>query len=159
MRFEYRIGARYLGARRRERFVSIIALISLAGVALGTLTLTLALAIMSGLEEDLRQRLLSFNPHITVERANNGPGDLADLRQRVGKIPGIVGVAPFISGQVLVASSASDTGNGYVTAGVMRGVLPGNNPVLVDLDRTLVEGSLQSLGTSRIGRASCRERV
>jgi lipoprotein-releasing system permease protein len=84
-----------------------------------------------------------------VERANNGPGDLADLRQRVGKIPGIVGVAPFISGQVLVASSASDTGNGYVTAGVMRGVLPGNNPVLVDLGRTLVEGSLQSLGTSR----------
>src|ERR1700694_3967423 len=58
---------RYLRARRRERFVSLIAVISLAGVALGTFALTVVLSVMSGFQEDLRQRLLAFNPHVTVE--------------------------------------------------------------------------------------------
>ena len=68
MRFEYLIGVRYLRARRRERFVSLIAIISLVGVAIGTFALTVVLSVMSGFQEDLRDRLLSFNPHITVEQ-------------------------------------------------------------------------------------------
>ena len=70
VRFEYLIGMRYLRARRRERFVSLIAIISLAGVALGTFALTVVLSVMSGFQEDLRERLLAFNPHVTVESSN-----------------------------------------------------------------------------------------
>src|SRR5436305_10730956 len=67
MRYEYLIGLRYLRARRRERFVSLIAIISMAGVAIGTFALTVVLSVMSGFQEDLRARLLAFNPEITVE--------------------------------------------------------------------------------------------
>ena len=75
MRFEYLIGVRYLRARRRQRFVSLIAVISLVGVTIGTFALTVVLSVMSGFQEDLRDRLLSFNPHVTVERTNVGDGD------------------------------------------------------------------------------------
>ncbi len=79
MRFEYLIGLRYLRARRRERFVSLIAIISLAGVALGTFALTVVLSVMSGFQEDLRQRLLAFNPHVTVQSSNAAAFDPAPL--------------------------------------------------------------------------------
>ena len=67
MRFEFLIGLRYMRARRRERFVSLIAVISLAGVMLGTFALSVNLAVMSGFEEDLHRRLLAFTPHITIQ--------------------------------------------------------------------------------------------
>jgi lipoprotein-releasing system permease protein len=57
---------RYLRARRRERFVSLIGIISLAGVAIGTFALTVTLSVMSGFQKDLRARLLTFNPNIQV---------------------------------------------------------------------------------------------
>src|SRR5579864_6041170 len=83
MGFEYLIGLRYLRARRRERFVSLIAIISLAGVALGTFVLTIVLSVMSGFQEDLRQRLLAFNPHVTVESSNAAAADPALLMGRI----------------------------------------------------------------------------
>jgi len=149
VRFEYLIGARYLRARRKERFVSVIAVISLVGVTLGTFTLTVALSVMSGLEEDLRERLLAFNPHVTLQKTGGNLADFQRLQPVVSSIPGIAGTAPFISGQVLVASNVSPAANGFVSAGVMRGVVPGNNPVLADLNRTLTAGDLESLGKKR----------
>src|SRR5271155_5526535 len=101
MRFEYLIGMRYLRARRRERFVSLIAIISLAGVALGTFALTVVLSVMSGFQEDLRDRLLAFNPHITVEGTAESAGGIDALRRQIAAMPGVVGVAPFITSQVL----------------------------------------------------------
>ena len=83
VRFEYLIGIRYLRARRRERFVSLIALISLVGVALGTFALTVVLSVMSGFQEDLRDRLLAFNPQITLEKTGASTGDYADLSRRI----------------------------------------------------------------------------
>jgi lipoprotein-releasing system permease protein len=79
VRFEYLIGLRYLRARRRERFVSLIAIISLAGVALGTFALTVVLSVMSGFQEDLRQRLLAFNPHVTVQSSSAAAFDPVPL--------------------------------------------------------------------------------
>ena len=102
MRFEYLVGIRYLRARRRERFVSLIALISLIGVAIGTFALTVVLAIMSGLQEDLRDRLLAFSPQITVTAAGATATNLPRLQRAVAAMPGVTGVAPFISSQVMV---------------------------------------------------------
>src|SRR6266436_3160679 len=93
MRFEYLIGMRYLRARRRERFVSLIALISLGGVAIGTFALTVVLAVMSGLQEDLRDRLLALNPHIVVTTTDPAAAaSQAGLQQRIAAIGGVVGV-------------------------------------------------------------------
>lgn len=145
MRFEYLIGIRYLRARRRERFVSLIALISLIGVAIGTFALTLVLSVMTGFQEDLRDRLLAFNPHITVESSEMGRIAPDGLRQRIASMTGVAGVSAFITSQVMAVSLTSGGVPGYVSGGTLRGVIAHNNPVLTDLQSTLEIGSLESL--------------
>jgi len=145
VRFEYLIGIRYLRARRRERFVSLIALISLTGVALGTFALTVVLSVMSGFQEDLRDRLLAFNPHITLEKSGESQVNLDTLQGKIAAIPGIIGVAPFIASQVMAVSTTPAGLPGYVSGGTLRGVMAGTNPVLTELSQTLTSGSLDVL--------------
>ena len=145
MRFEYLIGMRYLRARRRERFVSLIAAISLAGVALGTFALTVVLSVMSGFQEDLRQRLLAFNPHVTVESSNAAAADLAPLMTQITALPGVEAAAPYVSSQVMAVSTNAQGVPAYVAGGVLRGVVAANNPVLTELTQTLKAGGLDAL--------------
>jgi lipoprotein-releasing system permease protein len=161
MRFEYLIGLRYLRARRRERFVSTIAMISLGGVAIGTLALTVALSVMSGFQEDLRGRLLSFTPEITVERVDGAVWAPADLQRKISAVGGIVASAPYVSSQVMAVSSTPSGAPGYVEGGVLRGVVARDNPVLTQLQRTLERGDIESLDTDHkitiIDRGQSRE--
>jgi lipoprotein-releasing system permease protein len=145
VRFEYLIGVRHLRARRRERFVSVIALISLAGVALGTFALTAALSVMSGFQEDLRDRLLAFTPQITVERSDGRTWNAANLERRISALAGVVAVTPFVSSQVMVVAGSSTGHPAYVSGGMLRGVVAKDNPVLTELKRTLTQGSLAAL--------------
>src|SRR5580700_12309190 len=108
VRFEYLIGIRYLRARRRERFVSLIAVISLAGVALGTFALTVVLSVMSGFQEDLRQRLLAFNPHVTLRSTDAAAFDPAPLLSRIASVPGVEADAPYVSSQVMAVSTNAE---------------------------------------------------
>ncbi|MGO9449841.1 MAG: FtsX-like permease family protein [Candidatus Binataceae bacterium] len=149
MRFEYLIGIRYLRARRRERFVSMIAFISLTGVTLGTFALTVALSVMSGFEEDLRTRLLAFTPEVTIERADGGIWDPAEMSRKIAAIPGIAAASPFVSSQVMAVSNTPSGTPGYVEPGMLRGVVSRDNPVLTQLQKTLQKGSLDSLDTEQ----------
>jgi lipoprotein-releasing system permease protein len=110
--------------------------------------LTVDLAVMSGFEEDLHQRLLNFTPHLTIETPQQeGPASAA-LQARIGSIRGVVGVAPYVSGQVLLASAGNGISAGYVKSGaVMRGVIAPKNPVLAELSRTMTPGALEAVGT------------
>jgi lipoprotein-releasing system permease protein len=148
VRFEYLIGIRYLRARRRERFVSLIAVISLAGVAIGTFALTVVLSVMSGFQEDLRDRLLAFNPQITVEPSAGATIDLAALARRMAAIPGIDAVAPYAGAQVMVVSTTPQGLPAYVSGGAMRAVVARDNPVLRELQTSLTVGSLAALDTT-----------
>jgi lipoprotein-releasing system permease protein len=139
------IGLRYLRARRRERFVSIIAIISLAGVTLGTFTLTVALSVMSGFQEDLRNRLLAFTPQVTIERIDGGVWNPSELEKKIRTLPEISGVAPFVTSTVMAVSNSDAGVPGYVSGGILRGVEPHNNPVLKELKDTLEYGSLDGL--------------
>ncbi|MGH7839065.1 MAG: ABC transporter permease, partial [Candidatus Binataceae bacterium] len=141
MRFEYLIGIRYLRARRHERFVSLIALISLAGVAIGTFALTVVLAVMSGFEEDLRARLLAFTPEVAVTVGPGESGRIAGLSARIAALPGISGVARFASSQVMLVSTTADGVPAYVAGGALRAVEARHNPVLRELETTLTAGS------------------
>ena len=145
MRFEYLIGMRYLRARRRERFVSLIAVISLAGIALGTFALTVVLSVMSGFQEDLRQRLLAFNPHVTVQSSSAAAVNLAPLRGRILALPGVEAAAPYVSSQVMAVSTNPAGVPAYVAGGVLRGVVAANNPVLTELKETMKVGGLDAL--------------
>jgi lipoprotein-releasing system permease protein len=136
-----------LRARRQERFVSLIAVISLAGVMLGTFALSVDLSVMSGFEEDLHHRLLAFTPHLTIQSPPGQSPDRGDLAARIGKLPGVAGVAPYISGQVLLASAETATSPGYVKSGaVLRGVIAPKNPVLAGLSEALTPHALDALG-------------
>jgi lipoprotein-releasing system permease protein len=139
---------RYLRARRRERFVSLIAVISLAGVALGTFALTVVLSVMSGFQEDLRQRLLAFNPHVTLRSTDAAAFDPAPLLGRIASVPGVEADAPYVSSQVMAVSTNAEGVPAYVAGGVLRGVVAANNPVLTELKQTLKVGGLDALERS-----------
>jgi len=136
---------RYLRARRRERFVSLIAVISLTGVTLGTFALTVALSVMSGFQEDLRSRLLAFTPEVTVERSDGAAWNPAQLSHEIAAMPSVSAVAPYISSQVMAVSNTPSGAPGYVSGGILRGVVAQHNPVLSELTRTLQSGTLASL--------------
>jgi lipoprotein-releasing system permease protein len=135
------IGLRYLRARRRERFVSMIAAISLAGIAIGSFALTVTLSVMSGFQRDLRDRLLAFNPQITIQKSGGGLWQSAAVARKIAALPGVVAVAPFITSQVMAVSNNAAGLPAYVSGGILRGVIAANNPVLTELGRTLLSGT------------------
>jgi lipoprotein-releasing system permease protein len=150
VRYEYLIATRYLQARRRERFVSLIAIISLVGVFLGTFAMATALSMMSGFQVDLRQRLLAFTPQVVVERADQQVWNPAELEQKIEHLPGVAAVAPFLSSQIMAVAQNDAGVPSYVSGGILRGVVAQNNPVLTELQKTLETGSsLASLDQTR----------
>ena len=89
MPYELFIGLRYLKAKRKATFISIITVISTAGVALGVMALIIVLAVMTGFEEDLTDKILGTNAHIVVMKSS---GEMADYGDLMGKLKGLGGV-------------------------------------------------------------------
>lgn len=113
---ERMVAFRYLRARRQEGFVSVIAIFSLAGIALGVATLIVTLSIMNGFRTELLGRILGFGGHISVYAAQGPLGDFEATASRIAGLPGIVDVRPVIDGQVLVAANRQSAG------AVVRGI-------------------------------------
>lgn len=146
------MASRYLRAKRKERFFSLITAISLAGVALGTFSLTVALSVMSGFEQALRARLLAFTPRLTVTVKERQDGAFLDrLSRRLKGVAGITDAAPFAASKVLVVSSDLEGRPAYVSGATLRGLAPGQSPILGELSRALVAGSLRALAEPRQG--------
>src|SRR5712671_6483193 len=103
MSLELFIALRYLLARRKQAFISLISLISTIGVAVGVMALVIALALMTGLQGELRDRILGSTAHVYVWKT----GGIVDYEAEVAKlraIPGVVGAGPAILGKALVVS-------------------------------------------------------
>ena len=103
MRFELFIALRYLLARRKQAFISVISLISTVGVAVGVIALIVALALMTGIQGELRDRILGSTAHIYVWKT----GGIEDYRAEVQKlrtVPHVLGGAPAIMGMALISS-------------------------------------------------------
>jgi lipoprotein-releasing system permease protein len=139
MRYELFIGLRYLRAKRKEAFISLITVISMLGVMIGVMTLNIVLAVMTGFEEDLRDRILGFNPQVIVLSFNGTISDYHGLADRIRQVPGVVAAAPFIYGQVMLSAQQN------VTGAVVRGVGPASEGV-VELQRHLKQGDITELG-------------
>ncbi len=108
--FSLFVGLRYLRARRRERFISLITWIALGGVFLGVTTLNLVLGIMSGFEEDLRDRILGFQAHVVVQGKDGALPDPSGVLELVQSTPGVGGAAPVVIGQVMLTTTAGVAG-------------------------------------------------
>ncbi len=139
MRYELLVGWRYLRARRREAFISLITAISTLGLIIGVMTLDIVLAVFTGFEEDLRDRVASFNPQVVVLSFGGTIVDYARVVERVAAVPEVVAAAPFVYGEVMLAAQER------VIGGVVRAVGPGSDAV-IDLQRHLTAGRVDALG-------------
>jgi lipoprotein-releasing system permease protein len=123
--FERMLALRYLRARRQEGFISVIAVISLLGIALGVATLIIVMAVMNGFRQELLSRILGVNGHLTVY-ADAGPiEDYEDFAQRLTAFEGVLSVAPQIQAQAAVSSQGSFAG--VLARGVDAAVLSGRS--------------------------------
>jgi lipoprotein-releasing system permease protein len=143
MRYELFIGLRYLRARRRETFISLITVISVLGVMIGVMTLNVVMAVMTGFEEVLRDRLLGINAHVALVKTGGYLTDYETLLGEVSEEPGVVAATPSIYGQVMV------TAGSRVSGVVVRGVDPDRVGKVIDIQRFIKEGSLEALKTRR----------
>src|SRR5438067_551848 len=124
--FELQIALRYMLARRKQAFISVISLISTLGVALGVMAVVIALAVMTGLQQELRDRLLGSQSHIFVSKAggiSDVPAEIARLRQ----FPGVVGAAPAIVGKAMLNAPA---GEEFVQ---LNGIDPALEPSVIEI--------------------------
>ncbi len=115
-------------------------MISMVGVMIGVMTLNIVLAVMTGFEEDLRDRILGFNPHIVISSLQGFVDGYADVVDEVRQVPDVVAVAPFVYGQVMVSAGQSVSGS------LVRGVDPSLASAVVDIGAHLSFGELGQLG-------------
>jgi len=136
--FELFIALRYLLARRKQAFISVISLISTIGVAVGVMALVIALALMTGLQGELRDRILGSTAHVYVWKT----GGIADYRAEVAKlraIDGVVGAGPAILGKALISTDRADA---FIS---LKGVDPALEPSVTDIARAMQQGSIEGL--------------
>jgi lipoprotein-releasing system permease protein len=141
MKYEFFIGLRYLQARRRETFISLITVISVLGVMLAVMVLNIVMGVMTGFEETLRDRLLGINAHVAVLRQGEPMREYEKVLGRVQAMSGVVAASPTIYGQVML------TAGPRVSGVVVRGVDPARVNRVVDIQKYMVQGGLAGLTT------------
>ena len=110
-RFEWMLAGRYLRARRREGFISVISLFSFLGILLGVATLIVVMAVLNGFRAELLDKILGFQGHIAVYRADVSPiPDYEALQQKLSAIPGVTRAVGLVEGQAMASSLRNNTG-------------------------------------------------
>jgi lipoprotein-releasing system permease protein len=142
MPFELFVALRYLVARRKQAFISLISAISTLGVAVGVTALIIAIALMTGLQGELRDRILGSVAHIYVTRlAAGGITDPAGDIARLKTVPHVVGAAPVLFGKALIRTAGSDQ---FIT---IKGIDPALEPSVTEVAKAMRAGSLSALAT------------
>src|SRR5690242_1124124 len=108
--FEWMLSLRYLRARRREGFISVIAGFSFLGIMLGVATLIIVMAVMNGFRQELLSKILGLNGHLLIQPLESPLTDYAAVADRVSKVDGIYLAAPLVEGQALASSRFNASG-------------------------------------------------
>ncbi len=137
--FERTVAGRYLRARRGERFVSVIAVFSLVGIALGVATLIIVMSVMNGFKADLMSRILGLNGDLSVYGAGVPIDGYEGIVDRIRQIPRVVSAAPIVEGQVLLSAGA------YSAGGLVHGMELGDLRALHEISDNVRAGSLADL--------------
>jgi lipoprotein-releasing system permease protein len=117
--FEWMLARRYLRARRKEGFISVIAGFSFAGIMLGVATLIIVMAVMNGFRNELFEKILGLNGHIVVHKIGDPFNDYTEAARRIAAVPGVKSAMPLIEGQAMISSSVQTLG------GLVRGLSEG----------------------------------
>jgi lipoprotein-releasing system permease protein len=136
--YELFISLRYLRARRKQVFVSIITFISIAGIVLGVAALIIVLAVMNGFETDLRNKILGVNAHLVLMEYSGAMRDYSKVKDTVNAIKGVAGATPFVYGQAMVKSGEN------VSGVVIRGIDMDSASQVLQINR-MQEGKMADL--------------
>jgi lipoprotein-releasing system permease protein len=136
--FERAVAFRYLRARKGERFVSVIAIFSLVGIALGVATLIIVMSVMNGFRQELLGRILGLNGHLGVYGLERSLTDYDAVAGRIRGVPGVVSATPIVEGQVLLTSE-----QGGASGGLARGVRPADLRARGLVAQNITLGSLE----------------
>ena len=139
MSYEWFISLRYLKAKRRQGFISLISLISVAGVSVGVMALIVVLAVMTGFTDSLREKILGINSHIVIQRLGRGITDYRTVSELVLQTDGVLAATPYTYSQTML--SVPDASSGAI----VRGIDPATANNVLSLNNQLIEGSVAAL--------------
>jgi len=139
--FELFIALRYLLAKRKQAFISVISLISAVGVMVGVMAVLIALALMTGLQGELRDRLVGSAAHIYVLKAGGLKEPQKEI-ERLLAVPHVVAAAPVVQGKGLMTTDAG--GQAFVE---IKGVIPDQERTVTQIAKAVISGSLDGLNT------------
>jgi lipoprotein-releasing system permease protein len=156
--FELGLALRYL--RPRWNFVSVITLLCVLGVTLGVAVLIVVIAVMTGADLELRQKMVGFNSHLRLGVPGHPMGDWETVMRRIESRPGIKGVAPFVLGRVLMQTQPDPAVSGAQSdAPFVRGIDPELESRVSVLTRTIVEGKFDLRGNGVLVGSSLADRL
>ena len=138
MPFELYVALRYLFARRKQAFISVISLVSMLGVTVGVLALVVALALMTGLQQGVRDRVLGSSAHVYVWKPAGIPDYQAEV-QRLLAVPEVTGAAPALMGKALVSKGEQQQ---FIT---IKGIDPALEPKVTEIASSMTSGSFAGL--------------
>lgn len=147
--FEWGVAWRYLRARRRDGFISVIAGFSFLGIMLGVATLIVVMAVMNGFRQELMGKILGVNGHAFIQPYGDGLKDYESIADRVSRVKGVKLAAPIVEGQVLAASQGATSG------ALVRGVREADLKRFTSVSKNIIDGTLDGFDGSEkvaIGR-------
>ncbi len=140
MRTELFISWRYLATKRKEKFISLISVISVLGVAIGVMALIIVIAVMTGFDRDLRDKIVGNFSHITLTSFKNiDTAEYDKLIKKIAPNPHIIGISPNLQGQVLVKEGSK------FFAVALKGVDPYTEPLVTKINKSVISGSMGDL--------------
>jgi lipoprotein-releasing system permease protein len=139
MSYELFIGLRYLKAKRKQTFVSLITFISIAGVMVGVTALIVVIAVMNGFKEDLRDKILGVTSHVVITRFDGNISNYLEVKEKVEEVSGVNAATPFIYTQVMISSRKA------ISGAVLRGIEPKSASKVINLPKNLRAGGLEEL--------------
>jgi lipoprotein-releasing system permease protein len=134
--FEWMLSLRYLRARRKEGFISVIAGFSFLGIMLGVATLIIVMAVMNGFRQELLDKILGLNGHLLIQPLERPLTDWAAVADRVSKVPGVRLAAPIVEGQALASSPFNASGV------LVRGIRGADLAKLGSIAKNIKQGTL-----------------
>ncbi len=143
MSFERFVSFRYLRAKRKQRFISLITVISMLGVAVGVMALIVVLSVYTGFTEGLRDQIIGIQAHVLVQQYGGVIHRPDQLEKKVEAVNGVVAATPYIFGQALVSSGK------YSTGIVLRGIAPASAEKVITLGDKMISGSLEEISVAR----------
>ena len=144
--FEWFVGLRYLRAKHKHGFISLISLISVAGITVGVIALIVVLSVYSGFTDGLRDQILGVNSHIIVQQLGGPINNYQLARERILTVKNVTGATPYLYAQTLLSGASG--GNGVV----LRGLDPATAENVVGLAKQMVQGTIQDLDQDKAVR-------